>query len=159
MIKASIFRDVVPPLPGKCELPLEFPIEYNRVKRRFLEHSVQIDDYKKHVYAKPIVEDQNASEWDEFTKDFMKLLSLPYSVFIHDIGDWDDPSNRLIKFKGIVAHYLWEKLKQNDISDTNSKRYLVSEIKHKFLDTPRVNQIKDDVKTFLQDLKRLKLIK
>lgn len=159
LIKASIFRDVVPPLPGKCELPIEPPIEYDRYKRRFLERSLKIDDYKEYVYTKPTIEEQVSSEWDEFTEEFIKPISLPCSIFIHDIGDWDDPSNRLIKFKGVVAHYLWEKLKQNDTINTNSQRYLASEIKKKFLDAPQVGQIKDDIEIFRQGLKKLKLIK
>jgi len=159
LIKASIFRDVVPPLPGKCELSLEPPISYKRYKRRFLECSLKLDEhYKEYGYTKPIIEIQDASEWDEFAKEFNKPPLFPYSVFIHDIGDWDTPSNKLIKLKGAVANFLWERLKTNNTSNTDSIVCLVTEIKQVFLGAPKIKHIENDIKVFIKDLRKLKLI-
>lgn len=82
----------------------------------------------------------------------------PKYEYVKPVGDWNDPSNKLIKFKGVVTHYLWERLKQYGVLDTNSELSLASKIKQEFLDVPQTNQIKNDIEIFVKDLKRLKLI-
>lgn len=158
LIKASIFRKVVPPLPGKCELPLEPPLEYERYKRRFLVRSIVINSYKGCIYVKPELEVQEAAEWDEFTKDFAKSLSLPYGVIIHDIGDWGNPANNLIRLKGSVAHYLWREVKGGENIDRGFISRLSSKVKQEFINGPESDQIASDIDAFLKDLKKIKVI-
>lgn len=158
LIKASIFREVVPPLPGKCELPLEPPLEYERYRRRFLERSMVINSFKGYTYTKPELEVQEAAEWDEFTKDFVKSLSLPYGVVIHDVGDWGDPANKLIKLKGAVAHYLWREVKGNERIDREFISRLSSKVTQEFLEVPVLDQITSDVEAFVQNLRKIKVI-
>lgn len=157
LIKVSIFRDVASPLPGKCELPLEPSIEYERYKRRFLVKSATINSYKEYPYTKPELEVQEADEWDEFTKEFTKSPFLPYGVIIHDIGDWDNPANRLIRLKGVVAHYLWQNIKCETL-DNEFVSHLSREVPQKFLEVPAADQITHDLEDFLQQLRKIKVI-
>lgn len=158
LIKASIFRETVPPLPGKCELPLEPPQEYERYKRRFLVKSIIMTSYKGYIYTKPELEIKEAAEWDEFTKDFTKPLSLPYGIVIHDVGDWDDPVNRLIKLKGVVACYLWQEIKRSEVIDKEFISDLSFKVTQEFSDAPTLDKITSDVETFIQSLRKIKVI-
>jgi predicted methyltransferase len=156
LLKASIFRDVTSPLPIRCEIRAQALIKYERYKRRFLVRQEEIKSYKEFTYQKPELKTEEAMEWDRFKDDgeFIKPLSAPYFVLIHDIGDWDDPANRLIKLEGAVAHYLWQIVKSHGTLNTK----VIQSIKKEFLNTPEVHQIEGDVKDFILNLKKLNLL-
>lgn len=83
---------------------------------------------------------------------------MPCGVVIHDVGDWGDPANRLIRLKGVVAHYLWQKVKGNEKIDREFISRLSSKITQEFLDVPALDQVTSDVEAFVQNLRKIKVI-
>ncbi len=159
LLRLTLFRDVTSPLPGDVELP-SYERDYERYKRRFLVKMINNMSYDGCTYSRPDVEIKEANRWDEFLEngEFVKGIFPPYYVLIYDIGDWDDYANKLIKLKGYVAHYIWQKIKSGELPDSQFIDTVSFEIKQIFSQAPNIDQIKEDVESFIQKLKELKLI-
>jgi predicted methyltransferase len=149
LIKFRVFRETTSPIPFSVELPFK-TVEREKYKRRFLVRT-QIPIEK--VYEEPRVEKEEvAKKWDEYLDKFTGPIVAPYYVLIHDVGTWEDPQNRLIKLKGAVAYYLWEKLKNISKIGPDTISDLMVYIKTNFEHAPSEDVIRKHICDYIGKL-------